>query len=103
MPDPIKVDPHELTHAANRVRDYAEQLRAAHGRSVAAADSAQAGLLGRSAQSIDSAARRWQTTTAELHGLLTSQAGALASAAAAYAETEENNRDMIASLDPTNL
>ena len=35
--------------------------------------------------------------------MLSSQADALSSVAAAYARTEENNRDTIASLDPTNL
>ena len=47
--------------------------------------------------------QRWQSATAELHRVLTSQADALSSAAAAYAQTEDNNRDRIASLDPTSL
>ncbi|OBK78500.1 WXG100 family type VII secretion target [Mycobacterium sp. 1274761.0] len=103
MPEPIKVDPTDLTHTADRVRDYAEQLRAGHGSALAAADGTQPGLVGRSAQAIDARAQRWRTTTAELHGLLTSQADALASAAAAYARTEDDNRDAIESLDPTRL
>ena len=103
MPQPIKVDPQELAHAAERLRGHAEQLRAGHGSSVATADGAQPGLVGQSAQAINARTQRWQTTTAELHRVLTSQADALSSAAAAYAQTEDDNRDMIASLDPTNL
>lgn len=103
VPEPIKVDPQELAHAAERVRGYAEQLRAGHGSSVATADRAQHGLVGQSAQAIDSKTQRWQTATAELHRVLSAQADAVSSAAAAYAHTEENNRDMIASLDPTSL
>jgi WXG100 family type VII secretion target len=103
VPEPIKVDPHELAHAAYRVRGYADQLQAGHGSSVATADGAQAGLVGQSARAIDSRTQRWRTNTAELHRVLTSQAVALSSAAAAYAQTEDNNRDMIASLDPASL
>ena len=103
MPEPIKVDPQDLAQAAERVRGYADQLRAGHGSSVATADGAQAGLVGQSARAIDSRTQRWQTTTAELHRVLTSQAVALSTAAAAYAQTEDDNRDMIASLDPTSL
>jgi WXG100 family type VII secretion target len=103
VPEPIKVDPQELAHAAERVRGDAEQLRAGHVSSVATADGAQPGLVGQSAQAIDSRTQRWQITTAELHRVLTTQVVALSSAAAAYAQTEENNRDMIASLDPTSL
>ncbi len=103
MPQPIKVDPQELAHAAERLRGRAEQLRAGHGSSLATADSAQPGLVGQSAQAINARTQRWQTTTAGLHLVLTSQADALSSAAAAYAQTEDDNRDMIASLDPTNL
>ncbi|OBB12798.1 hypothetical protein A5662_07690 [Mycobacteriaceae bacterium 1482268.1] len=103
MPEPIKVDPQELTRAAQRIRDYAEQLRAGHGSSLATADGARPGLVGHSAQAVDSRAQRWRTTTAELHGLLTSQADALASASVAYARTEDDNSDMIAALDPTRL
>ena len=103
MPQPIKVDPQELAHAAERLRGHAEQLRAGHGSSLATADSAQPGLVGQSARAINARTQRWQTTTADLHRVLTSQADALSSAAAAYAQTEDDNRDMIASLDPTNL
>jgi WXG100 family type VII secretion target len=103
VPQPIKVDPQELAHAAERVRGYAEQLRAGHGTAVATAEGAQHGLVGQSARAIDAKTQRWLTTTAELHGVLTSQADALASIAAAYAQAEDNNRDMIASLDPTSL
>ena len=103
MPQSIKVDPDELAHAAERVRGYAEQLWAGHRSSLATADSAQPGLVGQSAHAIDARTQRWHTTTAELHRMLTSQADALASIAAAYAQTEVNNRDMIESLDPTAL
>jgi WXG100 family type VII secretion target len=103
VPEPIRVDPQDLAHAAERVREHADQLRAGHASSVAAADGAQPGLVGQSARAIDSKTHRWQTTTAELYRVLTSQAAALSSAAAAYARTEDNNRDMIASVDPTSL
>ena len=103
MPQPIKVDPDELAHAAQRVHGYAEQLRAGHESSSASADSAQPGLVGQSAHAIDARTRRWQATTAGLHRVLTSQADALASIAAAYAQTEDNNRDVIESLGPTAL
>jgi WXG100 family type VII secretion target len=103
VPEPIKVDPHELAHAAERVRDCAEQLRAGHGTSVTTADGAQPGLVGHSARAIDAKTQSWQATTAAMHRVLTSQADALSSAAAAYAQTEDNNRDEIASLDPTSL
>ena len=103
MPEPIKVDPQDLAHAAERVSGYADQLRAGHGSSIAAADGAQAGLVGQSARAIDSRTRRWQAATAELHRVLTSQAAALNSAAAVYAQTENNNRGAIASVDPTSL
>ena len=103
MPQPIKVDPQELAHAAERLRGDAEWLRARHGSSLATADGARAGLVGQSARSIDSTAQRWRTTTTELHQVLTSQADALASVAAAYAQTEDDNRDITTSLDPTSL
>jgi WXG100 family type VII secretion target len=103
VPEPIKVHPQEVAHAAERVRGYAEQLRGGHESSVATADGAQPGLVGQSAQAIDSKTQRWRTATAELHRVLSSQADALSSAAAVYAQTEENNRDMIASLDPTSV
>lgn len=103
MPEPIKVDPPDLARAAERVREYADQLLAGHGSSTTAADGAQPGLVGQSAKAIDSSTQRWQTTTAELHRVLNSQAVALSSAAAAYVQTEENNRDTIALLDPTIL
>lgn len=103
MPEPIKVDPPDLARGAERVREAADQLLAGHRSSIAAAGGAQPGLVGQSAKAIDSRTQHWQSTTAELHRVLTSQAVALSSAAAAYAQTEENNRDTIASLDPTNL
>jgi WXG100 family type VII secretion target len=103
VPHPIKVDPQQLALAADRARDCAERLWAGHGSSSATADGAQPGLVGQSAQSIDSATQRWRTTTAQLHRVLTSQADALAIVAAAYAQTEDDNRDMISSLDPARL
>jgi len=103
VPEPIRVDPQDLAHAAERVRGHADQLRAAHASSVTAADGAQPGLVGQSARAIDSKTQRWQTATAELYRVLTSQAAALSSAAAAYARTEDDNRDTIASADPTTL
>ena len=103
VPEPIRVDPQDLAHAAERVREHADQLRAGHASSVAAADGAQPGLVGQSARAIDSKSHRWQTTTAELYRVLTSQAAALSNAAAAYAGAEANNRDMIASVVPTSL
>ena len=63
MPQPIKVDPQELAHTAERVRGYADQLRAGHGSSVATADGAQPGLVGQSAQAINARTQRWRTTT----------------------------------------
>jgi WXG100 family type VII secretion target len=100
---PIKVDPQELAHLAGRMRDSADALRDGHRSSAATADDAQSGLVGRSARSIDARTQRFRTATAELHRVLTSQADALSSAAAAYARTEENNRVQVESLDPTNL
>lgn len=103
MPSPIKVDPQALAQLAGRLRDDADALLDGHRSSTTAAGDAQSGLVGRSAQSINAKAQRWQTTTADLHRVLTSQADALSAAAAAYARTEENNRGEIESLDPTNL
>jgi WXG100 family type VII secretion target len=103
VPQPIKVGLQNLAQIAARVRDYADQLPAGHVSSLATAGSAQSGLVGRSARAIASTTQRWQTTTSELHGVLRSHAVALASVAAAYAQTEENNRDMIASLDSATL
>jgi WXG100 family type VII secretion target len=103
VPQPIKVDPQDLAHHAGRLRDYADALQAGHRSSTTTAEGAQQGLVGRSAQSIDAKTQQWRTATAELHRVLTSQADALSSAAAAYARTEENNRDRIESLDPTRL
>jgi WXG100 family type VII secretion target len=103
VPHSIKVDPQALAHLAGRLRDDADEFRDGHRSSTAAAADAQSGLVGRSAQSINATTQRWQTTTAELHRVLTSQADALSSAAAAYAMTEENNRGEIASLDPRNM
>ena len=103
MPQPIEVDPQDLAHHAGRVRDCADALLAGHRSSTTTAGDAQAGLVGRSAQSIHAKTQRWESATAELHRVLGSQADALSSIAAAYARTEENNRDKIASVDPTNL
>jgi WXG100 family type VII secretion target len=103
VPQPIKVDPQDLAHLAGRLRDDADALRDGHRSSTTVAVDAQAGLVGRSAQSINAKTQRWTSTTAELHRVLTSQADALSSAAAAYARTEENNSDKLDSLDPTNL
>ena len=103
MPQPIRVDPQDLVDAAERVREYADQLRAGHGSAVTAADAAQSGLVGQSAQAVSAKTQRWHATTAELQRVLVSQAAALASAANAYAETEADNRRAIASLDPTSL
>ena len=103
MPQPIRVDPQELADAAERVRGYADQLRVGHGSAVTAADAAQSGLAGQSAQAISAKTQRWQTTTAALQRVLASQADALASAANAYAETEADNQRAITSLDPTSL
>jgi WXG100 family type VII secretion target len=103
VPEPIKVDPDDVTRAAERVRDHADRLRAGHGSALATADGTRSGLVGQSARAIEAKAQRWQTTTAELHRALTSQADALAHAASAYAGTEEASRDMIESLDPTSL
>jgi WXG100 family type VII secretion target len=103
LPESIRVDPDQLTVAAKVVREHADQLKAGHGSAIAAAEDAQAGLVGRSAQSISAKAQRWQATTAELQGLLTSQGDALAAAAAAYAQTESDNRDQVAALGPSDL
>ena len=101
MPQPVKVDPQELARSAELVRGCADRLRAGHGSSTATAEGAQPGLVGMSAQSIDAKTQRWLATTAQLQRVLTSQADALASAAAAYAQTEADNQTAIASLDPT--
>lgn len=103
MPQPIAVDPDDLAHHAGRIREYADALGAGHKSSAATADGAQSGLVGRSAHAIGAKTQRWQAATEELHHVLTSQADALSSAAAAYARTEENNRDAIASVDPRDL
>jgi WXG100 family type VII secretion target len=103
VPQQIRVDPQDLAHHAGRVRDYADALRDGHRSSTTAAGDAQPGLVGRSAQSIHARTQQWEIATAELHRVLTSQADALSSAAAAYARTEEDNRDEVESLDPTNL
>jgi WXG100 family type VII secretion target len=103
VPQPIKVDHEELANRAARMRDDVDALQDRHRSSVTAAGDAQSGLVGRSAQSISAKVQRWQATTTELHRVLTSQADALSSAAAAYARTEENNRGELESLDPTNL
>lgn len=102
MPEPIKVDPQELARGAGLVRDQAELLAAGHSSAISTAGAAQTGLVGRSAEAVAAAANRWRATTAELHRLLASQGDALTSAAAAYARTEDDNRDMIASLKPPN-
>ena len=103
MPQPIRVNPQELADAAEHVRGYADQLRAGHGSAITAADAAQSGLVGRSAQAISAKTQRWQATTAALERVLASQATALASASNAYAETEADNHRAIAALDPTSL
>lgn len=103
MPQPIRADPDDLAHHAGRVREYADALRAGHLSSSTAAEGAQPGLVGRSAQSVMAKTRRWQAATDELHRVLTSQADALAGVAAAYARTEENNRTSMTSLDPKDL
>lgn len=103
MPRPIRVNPQELVRAAELVGDYAEQLCAGHASSTATAEGAAPGLVGQSAHAVDAKTLRWQTTTAGLHHVLATQADALASAAKAYAATEGNNRDAIASVDPTIL
>jgi WXG100 family type VII secretion target len=100
VPQPIRVEPQELTDAAERLRGHAEQLLAGHGSAISTAEAAQAGLVGQSAQAIAAKTHRWQATTAELQRVLVSQADALASAASAYAQTEEGNRQAITSLDP---
>jgi WXG100 family type VII secretion target len=103
VPQPIRVDPQDLAHLAGRLRDDADALQAGHRSATTAAGGAQSGLVGRSAQSIHAKTQRWESATAELHRVLTSQADALASAAAAYSQAEENNRDKLESLDPKNL
>ena len=103
MPQPIGVDPQDLVDAAERVRDYADQLRVGHGSAITAAEAAQSGLVGQSAKSIGAKTQRWRATTAELQRVLASQADALESAAKAYAATEANNAKAITSLDPTSL
>ncbi|HKV22885.1 MAG TPA: WXG100 family type VII secretion target [Mycobacterium sp.] len=103
MPQPISVDPQELARLAGQIRDHADALRHGHRTSTTAAGDAQPGLVGRSAQSIHGTTQQWETATAELHAVLTSQADALSSAAAAYAVTEDNNRAEVETLDPTNL
>lgn len=103
MPQPISVDPQGLAHLAGRVREHADALRDGHRSSASAVDDAQRGLVGQSACSIDAKTRHWQTTTAELHRVLISQADALSSAAAAYATVEENNRRKVESIDPGDL
>jgi WXG100 family type VII secretion target len=99
VPQPIRVDPQDLADAAERVRSYADELLAGHGSAVSTADAAQSGLVGQSAQSIAAKTQRWRATTAKLQRVLASQAEALASAAHAYAQTEEDNRRAITSLD----
>ena len=74
MPQPIRVNPQELADAAERVRGYADQLRAGHGSAITAADAAQSGLVGQSAQAISAKTQRWQATTAALERVLASQA-----------------------------
>ena len=79
MPQPIRVNPQELAHAAELVRGYADQLRVGHGSAITAAEAAQSGLVGQSAKSIGAKTQRWRATTAELQRVLASQADALAS------------------------
>lgn len=103
MPESIRVDPDQLTVAAKLVREHADRLRAGHGSAITTADDAASGLVGRSAQSINAKALRWQATTAELQRVLTSQGDGLAAAAVAYNQTESDNRDRLASLGPSDL
>lgn len=100
MPAPIKVDPQELASGAEAIRGHADLLAAGHSSANSAAEAARAGLVGTSAEAVFARLNRWQATTAELHRVLASQADALKSAAAAYAQTEDDNHDMIASLNP---
>ncbi|MGZ6780302.1 MAG: WXG100 family type VII secretion target [Mycobacterium sp.] len=102
MPEPTKVDPHELARGADVVRDQADLLAAGHSSAISTAGAAQSGLVGRSAEAVAATMNRWQATTAELHRLLASQGDVLRSAAAAYAQTEDDNRDVIASLNAPN-
>jgi WXG100 family type VII secretion target len=103
MPQPIRVDPQQLAEAAARIHGYAEQLLAGHGSAIAAADAAQPGLVGHSAQSISAKTQRWQATTAELQRVLASQAAALANAAQGYRNTEDNNQAVITAVGDTSL
>ena len=100
MPEPIKVDLQELARGAEVVRGHAGQLAAGHSSAISAADAARSGLVGRSAEAVVARIDRWQATTAELHRALASQGDALKGAATAYAQTEDDNRDLIASLIP---
>jgi WXG100 family type VII secretion target len=100
VPEPIKVDPQELASGADVLRGHADLLAAGHSSAISAADTARAGLVGQSAVAVVAKVNRWQATTAELHRTLASQGDALKSAAVAYALTEGDNRDMIASLNP---
>ncbi len=100
MPEAIKVDPQELASGADVLRGQADLLAAGHSSAISVADAAQSGLVGRSAEAVIARVNRWQSATAELHRVLASQGDALKSAAAAYAQTEDDNRDMIASLNP---
>jgi WXG100 family type VII secretion target len=102
VPEPIKVDPRDVAQAADRISGCAEQLAAGHTSAHSAADAARSGFVGQSADAIISTMDRWQATTAKLHGTLGSQGDALKSAAAAYARTEDDSRDMIVSLNPLN-
>jgi WXG100 family type VII secretion target len=95
--EPVKVDPEELAAGAVVVRDQADLLAAGHSSAISTAGAAQSGLVGRSAEAVAATADRWRAITAELHRLLASQGDALTSAAAAYARTEDDNREMIAS------
>jgi WXG100 family type VII secretion target len=100
VPEPIKVDPNDVAQGAERIRGCAEQLAAGHTSAHSAADAARSGLVGQSAVATISTMDRWRATTARLHRALGSQGDALKSAAAAYAQTEDDNRDMIVSLNP---
>ena len=100
MPEPIKVDLQELANGADVVRGHADLLAAGHSSAISATDAAWSGLVGRSAEAVVARMNRWQATTEELHRALATQADALKSAAAAYAQTEDDNRDLIASLIP---
>ena len=58
---------------------------------AAAAESARAGLVGRSAQAIAGMATTWRETSIALQHAMSSQSEAIANLVGGYAETEYNN------------